>query len=155
MQKIHPFFLFILGGFFFAVDRFLKYTIFLHQNQVYYIWKPWIGWEYFANTGVAFGIPLPWFTSFIYTPIILFAVVFYYKKQQKPNFYLQFGTLLVFFGAMSNLIDRILYHITIDYFRIFTSIFNIADIMIVLGAFLFFYKEMKDQHKKNNYPQRL
>ncbi len=148
MKKIHPFLIFIMGGSFFGLDRFLKYTIFLNQNHPYYIWKPWIGWEYFANTGVAFGIPLPWFTAFFYTPIILLMVIWYYKKKKNPNPSLQIASIFIFFGASSNLIDRILYHITIDYFRVFTSILNIADIMIVLGAFLFFYEEIKLQQKK-------
>jgi len=157
MTKIHPIFLFILGGFFFILDRFLKYTIFLNQNHPHYIWKPWIGWEYFANSGVAFGIPIPWFASFLYTPLIFLGLILYYKKKKKPNVFLQIAYIFIFFGAASNLIDRIVYHFTIDYFRIFTSILNIADIMIVIGAFLFFYEEIKIHHKRENqnYPQRL
>lgn len=147
MKKFHPFFFFLLGGFFFILDRFLKNRIFENQNQSFYLWKPWIGWEYFANTGVAFGIPLPWFASLISTPLILFGLLWYYKNKKTTQAILSIAYAFIFFGALSNLIDRILYHITIDYFRVFTSIFNIADIMIVLGAFLFFYEEIKLRHK--------
>lgn len=141
MRKLHPFLIFILGGVLFFIDRGLKYFAFSHPHFASYLWRPWFGWEYFENHGVAFGIPLPWFAAFLYTPIILAFVIWYYKK--KKNKMLLLAIILISFGALSNLIDRIQYHITIDYFRIFTSIINISDIMIVLGAIILFYREIK------------
>ena len=40
-------------------------------------------------------------------------------------------------------IDRILFSATIDYLRIFTGVINIADILIVLGAFGLFFSSWR------------
>jgi len=148
MKKLHPLFIFILGGVLFFVDRTLKFFAFSHPQLTWYFWRPWLGWEYFENPGVAFGIPLPWFAAFIYTPIILVFVVWYYHKKIKNYPFAKdkivlLAILFILFGAISNLMDRIQYHITIDYIRIFTSIINLSDIMIVFGAAILFYKEIK------------
>ena len=141
--KIRTLALLLLGGSFFILDRFLKYLAFTHQETVLYVWRPWIGWEYFANPGIAFGIPLPWFTSLIYTPIILFLVFWYAKKRMTKNLISTFGLILILYGALSNLLDRLFYHITIDYIRIVTSLINLADVMIVCGAIFLFWQELK------------
>ncbi|KKW42128.1 MAG: hypothetical protein UY92_C0010G0044, partial [Candidatus Magasanikbacteria bacterium GW2011_GWA2_56_11] len=53
-------FLASLGGFFLvALDQFLKYAVRTHPENAFYLWRPWIGWEYFSNPGVAFGIKIP------------------------------------------------------------------------------------------------
>ncbi len=143
MKRFHPFFIFILGGVLFLADLGLKYFAFSHPQVTSYLWKPWLGWEYFENPGVAFGIPLPWFTAFIYTPIILLFLFSYYSKR-KNNIFIVAALVFITFGAVSNLIDRIQYHITIDYLRIFTTIINVSDLMIVFGVLLLLYKELKD-----------
>lgn len=143
MKRIHPLFLLSLGGFFFAVDRFLKHQILLNPDHPRYLWSPWIGWEYFANSGVAFGIPLPWFAALVYTPLILALLLWYYTKKKSRDPRLQLGVVLIVVGALSNLIDRILYHITIDYIRIFTSIINLADVCIVGGVLLLLWTDRK------------
>jgi lipoprotein signal peptidase len=44
--------------------------------------------------------------------------------------------MFIIAGAVSNVIDRFIYGFTIDYIRIFTSILNCADILIIIGALL-------------------
>lgn len=51
------------------------------------------------------------------------------------------GASLLIAGALSNLIDRTVYGFTIDYIRMFTSIFNLADLSIVVGAILLLKNE--------------
>lgn len=60
------------------------------------------------------------------------------KKTERRNFLLSAGLLFIIFGGASNLFDRIFFGYVIDWIRVFflpISIFNIADIMIVLGLF--------------------
>lgn len=146
MHKIRFLALFLLGGSFFLFDRIFKHLAFTSQEFSKYLINPWLGWEYFANPGVAFGIPLPWFASLISTPIILGFVFWYVQKRGVQNTKILFGVTLIVFGALSNLIDRAVFHITIDYIRLLTAVINLADIMIVLGAICLFYEEWK--HKK-------
>ena len=61
-------------------------------------------------------------------------------KKERENKTQILGASILIAGALSNLIDRMLYGVTIDYIRIFTSIFNLADLAIVLGAVLLLKK---------------
>ncbi len=48
-----------------------------------------------------------------------------------------FGFLLMMFGALSNVFDRLVFGGVIDFINVASrSIFNIADVMIVLGALI-------------------
>lgn len=132
--KIHTMLSLLLGGFFLLLDQLFKYLAYTHPETSIYIFKPWLGWEYFENTGIAFGLPLPQAIIRIVTPLILVALLFVLYKNKQKSFYYTLGVWLIVFGAISNFIDRVLFSITIDYIRIITSVINIADIMIVVGA---------------------
>ncbi|PLX26608.1 signal peptidase II [Candidatus Parcubacteria bacterium] len=137
----------ISSGFFLLFDQLLKYIARTNPDHTYYLWQPWIGWEYFENTGIAFGLPLPQPIILLLTPVIIILIVGWWTQKKKPNALFYWGTILIITGALSNFIDRILFAITIDYVRIITSVFNIADILIVTGAFLLFLQEL---HKDKN-----
>ncbi len=138
-------FLFTLVGLFFIIDRILKYIAQNNTDFTYYIIKPWLGWEYFANSGVAFSIPIPQSFLILFTPIILLLLFVYYTKKSRKTLSCTCAILLITCGALSNFIDRMLLGITIDYFRIITSIFNIADVMIIVGAGLLIIEEYKNK----------
>ena len=74
-------------------------------------------------------------------------VIVCYHNNKKRTLLFSFGIYLIVAGAISNLIDRILFTITIDYFRIVTSIINLADVMIVVGAGMLIFVEMKKKKK--------
>ena len=63
-----------------------------------------------------------------------------YKIQNVQNGYVLRVTCyaLIFFGALSNLIDRVMYSHTVDYFLILTAVINIADVMIAMGFVVYF-----------------
>lgn len=133
-KKVH-FLAFLSSGLFLFLDQTIKYFYFHHQTFSWYIVKPWIGLEYFENPGVAFGIPIPNGVTLFYTPLVLLAILlFIFKKNVSPKVF--FALALLFCGALSNFIDRIFFTFTLDYIRVITSVLNIADIMIVVGALL-------------------
>lgn len=138
-KTIHIFVFFII--LLFIIDRYLKYLAFSNKAYSYLFFNDLVGWEYFANTGVAFSIPIPQLFLHIATPIFLLFLYFFIKKEEKTTL---LAYLLVLFGALSNFIDRIIFDITIDYIRIIGSIFNIADIMILIGM-IFIVNGMKDK----------
>jgi len=92
-----------------------------------------LGWEYWGNSGIAFSIPFPNWLIIILTPIILFGL-FYFVTRKKRQIIFYLGIFLIFAGAISNFIDRVLFGFTIDYICIFTGVINLADVMIVVGA---------------------
>lgn len=136
-NKIHLTIYIVASGFFLLLDQVLKYLARTNSEFSFYFWKPWLGWEYLGNTGVAFSLPVPNWLVVIFTPIILlglFIWFFKFYKKQKVNCYLLSAICLIVAGAVSNYIDRILFGVTIDYLRILTGVINLADVMIVVGV---------------------
>lgn len=83
------------------------------------------------------------FPNWLLLPIIfitlLFIGIYLIKHYNKTLF-------LIFLGGLSNFIDRIIYGFVIDWItfsKIQFPIFNIADIMVITGLLLFFYKKFK------------
>jgi len=133
----------MISGFFLCLDQAFKIIARVYTLHPVYLFKPWIGWEYFENSGIAFSIPLPQSLVIIVTPIIIVGLLFWLVRKKERSLFFLLGNTLIIAGALSNLMDRILYSITIDYFRILTSIFNIADVMIIVGAGLLLLNEIK------------
>ena len=132
-KKIHLIIYFLMSGFFLFLDQILKYIARGNTEFSFYVWKKYLGWEYFENSGIAFSLPFPNWLIIILTPTILFGL-FYFVTRKKRQTIFYFGIFLIFAGAISNFIDRVLFGITIDYLRILTSVINLADVMIVVGA---------------------
>lgn len=126
----------LISVFFLFTDQLLKYLARTHQTFSYYLGTKWLGWEYFANTGVAFSIPLPSLITTLITPVIIVILfIAWYRNRNKQGLF-HFGIALIIFGAISNFTDRLFFGATIDYLRILTGVINLADIMIVSGGLL-------------------
>ena len=123
------------GGFFlFLADRWFKYlskNIFTQP----YVWNNFFGWNPYQNFGIAFNLPLPNYLTVLFTAPVLLIVIFllykYYKDQN--SFPIFAGLNLIFWGALSNLIDRILFKTTLDYCLLGTGLINLADMLIITG----------------------
>ncbi|HRH23664.1 MAG TPA: signal peptidase II [Candidatus Magasanikbacteria bacterium] len=122
------------GVFCIVIDQILK-QIARGSDEPQYLIPQIIGWEYFENLGIAFGIPLP---QIIVIPlsVLIICVGVYYLSKATYTRYKVIGAMCVIAGALSNLIDRFIYGFTIDYIRIVTSILNLADILIIVGALM-------------------
>lgn len=128
---------FLLAGLLFLLDRGLKLLILSSET----IGWPHLAWEYFENPGIAFGIPIPVSIVIVLTPIIL--ILLLGEAERRSTSHIWYAWYVVFFGALSNLVDRVVYGFVIDYLRIGTSIINLADILVLVGIawFLFPRKE--------------
>lgn len=126
----------LISVFFLLLDQTLKYFARTHQTFSYYLGTKWLGWEYFANTGVAFSIPLPSLITTRITPVIIVILLIVWRRNRNKHKLFHFGIALIIFGAISNFIDRLAFGFTIDYLRVLTGVINIADIMIVAGMIL-------------------
>lgn len=131
------------GGFLFALDQACKYVARTHPEVSVYILKPWLGWEFFANPGIGFSLPFPNAILIIATPIILL-IILYFLGQKKHELF-SLSLILIFAGALSNFIDRLLFAVTIDYIRIATAVINIADLLIVAGALIILHKSFRQK----------
>ena len=73
--------------------------------------------------------------------MIIMGVIYYIYKNRPSNNIEKIGYGMVIGGALGNFIDRIIYGYVIDYIDINLfgwnyPVFNIADMMIVIGVFL-------------------
>lgn len=138
LQKDHQLKKIFGGLFLFCLDRVLKYlSLYIYTDK--YLMTKIFGWVPFQNTGIAFGIPVPsTITIFLSIPILIAIVYFLFSeyKQDKNKIFL--GLTVLFFGALSNLIDRVTYGVTIDYWMLGTGIINLADILIIFGIYSLF-----------------
>lgn len=92
---------------------------------------------YSGNTGIAFGLFQNNNLLFIILTLIVILVILYLYKEKEFHFGLDF----ILAGAIGNLISRIIYGFVIDFIdiKIWPS-FNFADIFIVIGILMIFYK---------------
>jgi signal peptidase II len=99
------------------------------------------------NTGVAFGIALPYIVQLILFPVLLILGIYVVLTcLDFQKFFVQIVAGCIAGGALSNFIDRIIYHHVIDYISIsIYPVFNLADIAITVGIFLLivFYGKIK------------
>ena len=116
-------------------------------NNFFYI-------TYVKNTGAAWSI-LSGRKIFliIFSLIVIISIIYYIIKRKEYNKLELIGYSMVLSGAIGNLIDRIIYGYVIDYldFYIFNydyPIFNIADILIVIGIIIIFISYGGKNEKK-------
>ena len=134
----------ILATILMIIDQIIKYLFSIHMalGETFVIIPHFFSFTFVKNTGVAFSlfagsqIPL-----ILLSIIILIILINHISKQKMTNEnILSFGLLLG--GIFGNLIDRIFQNGVIDYldFNLIgydAPIFNLADICVVIGTFLF------------------
>lgn len=128
----------LLGIGVFVIDQGAKAIALTNQQARYYLIKPWLGWEYFPNPGIAFGLPIPNLVVIAVTPVIIFIIGWWWLRE--PNKKNWAAAALVLAGALSNFLDRYHLGVTVDYFRILYSVINLADIAIIVGILWILFK---------------
>ena len=108
---------------------------------------------YLENQGAAFSILWGKKTFFVVITVVLFIIMFYLYLRMPENKRFNWAKIvfiLLMSGAVGNLIDRCTRNYVVDffYFKLINfAVFNVADIYITVGAFLFiitfcfYYKE--------------
>lgn len=127
--------IFVLG--LFILDRVIKFSVFSRG-------------EYVINKGLALGmLDDHEFLMYLFLPLVIILIFILWVKFR----HFRIPLALIYAGAVSNLIDRLLYNGVIDYIEVWIfPVFNIADIMIVAGVVLLLIFEInnyaKDDHSK-------
>ena len=123
------------------LDQALKWQVLHAWAQPVLFFNNWFGWEKFLNPGIAFGLPVPIWLALIFSMPILVGLIYFLRASWGRGESAKIvGLILIITGALSNILDRVLYRETVDYIRIFTGVFNIADGCIVLGVVVFLLK---------------
>ncbi|MDP2684747.1 MAG: signal peptidase II [bacterium] len=140
---------------FFIVDRLLK-NLFLEKlaSERFYFFGEWIGFALQKNEGISYSIPM---TNWLIVPItfiIILVLIFITIRIVKKNEWNYLSPLLlIIVGAFSNFIDRLIHGFVIDMVMIGKWLtFNIADVMIIVGAIwliLVYFKKHNLTKQKN------
>ena len=115
---------------------------------------------YVENTGAAFNIfsDMQMFLIIVTLVfIVLLGYLFYLLPKTKAYNLANLALALMLSGAIGNLIDRIVSSYVIDFIDLRFlnfAVFNIADSMVVVGAFLLLYAYIKTRHRKKKRKQK-
>jgi signal peptidase II len=141
-------FLFAIIIFVIGMDQFSKWLITrsLVMHQSVNVLPGVISFTRISNPGAAFGILQNKMVLLIVTPLLLFSLVFLFRKEiMQYSFPFRFGLALCVGGGVGNLIDRlgnqghVIDFIDLEFwpFKNF-PVFNLADTAIFVGAILVF-----------------
>lgn len=145
--------IFISAVVIFILDRLVKYWAMnrLPEEGIFIFEKfGGVGLQFSKNPGIAFGIPLPQVLVYLLFIFCFLALMYLIIQSYKKKNQVLFLTLsIILLGALSNLIDRMVYGYVVDYINILIwPVFNIADVMIVGGVCgWLFYEWRKDKIK--------
>ena len=142
-------FLFVISSSLIVVDQYTKFMITLHIPLSYSVnvVEGFFNLTHVRNSGVAFGIfseqnsqLKPYLLIFV-SIIAIIAILVIFHQTGKEKRLVQGGLVLVFSGAIGNLIDRVLHKEVIDFIDIFFEnkhwpAFNVADACITIGLIL-------------------
>lgn len=136
---------------FFVLDRYLKYLSVNLSDDIILI-KNFLSFSFYKNKYIAFSLPLGgWILNLVLLVLILF-IFFYLAGLFKKKKWLEFHLwLTIFLGALSNIIDRIVFSYVVDYIDLsYFTVFNLADVLIVIPCFFIIFLNFKSSRKNTN-----
>lgn len=133
----------------FLLDRLLKTMVL--KKEGFFIIPDFLKINYYPNQGISFSLPVS--PIIVYPLVILILVVVFYffaKGLKQKEYFLVWGSALIFTGAFSNLLDRFRFGQVVDYFNFpgHFPVFNLADVMIAAGAGLIILKGIRKNKKR-------
>ncbi len=131
---------------FFLLDRCLKFLILERYPDSLNLVGAAVRFSLTTNQNIAFSLPLSgqWLNWLITAVIAGLIYAAWPKKTPNHSAFRGAALWLLIAGALSNLADRWLYGYVIDYLEITgLTAFNLADVMIVLGAIALLWQAKK------------
>lgn len=96
---------------------------------------------YMCNSGVAMGVAVPLPVLVVLWVGIMAALVRLWKRTARDSVVTHMAFMMIFAGAMSNAVDRMIYGCVVDYVPfLHISSFNIADVGITCGALVVLWR---------------
>jgi signal peptidase II len=143
--------LFLASNVLIILDQYTKMWVNTHipKHRFILVIDDFFAITHIRNPGVAFGLGADWSSEYKtylfigFSIIAIVAILIFFHQTPPENKMVRVGLILVFSGAIGNLIDRILYQEVIDFLDFFYGsyhwpAFNIADSCITIGVLLMF-----------------
>ena len=141
------FFLFIISSALIVIDQYTKFMVTLHipLNYSIKVVEGFFNLTHIRNSGVAFGIfsgqqseLKPYLLIFV-SVVAIVAILAIFHQTGKEKRLVRSGLILIFSGAIGNLIDRVIHKEVIDFIDFFIDnqhwpAFNVADSCITIGV---------------------
>ncbi|MDI3478220.1 MAG: signal peptidase [Thermoanaerobacterium sp.] len=125
------------------IDQLSKYFVVKYLKPIgsFPIINNIFHFTYVENRGAAFGILQNRTLFFIIITVIVGTILIYSIVKIPGSTFYKFTLSMILGGAIGNLIDRVRLGYVVDFidFKFFPAVFNLADSMIVVGAFLLCY----------------
>lgn len=125
-----------------AIDQIIKFIVLKHLEPIGSITviDKVLSLTYVENTGAAFGS----FSGYtrvlsVFTALVLIVGLIYLLSGKIQSKVIYWGLTLIIAGGAANLIDRVGRHFVIDYIDplfVKFAVFNFADILVTVGAFI-------------------
>ncbi len=116
----------------FVLDRFLKTQLFRSEQLEISIISQLLNFTLHKNYGIGANLALPQSLTIILSLIIITALTWWLVKSNNKK--TKLALVLILTGAISNLIDRVVYGFVVDYISFVNlSFINLADLLIFLG----------------------
>lgn len=142
---------------FIAVDQIIKLVVLKYLEPIGKITviDKFLSLTYVENTGAAFG-SFSKHTEVLsaFTAVVLIVGLIYLLSGKIKSKIVYSGAVLVISGGAGNLIDRVFRSFVIDYIDplfVKFAVFNFADILVTVGAFIIIgyliYDIIRDTHK--------
>jgi signal peptidase II len=132
---------------FFIADRYLKFlALNMADNAPFRLISNIFSFNFTANYYLAFSLPLSGPLINILIVLIIIGLTYYILRNRRDSAKRWEVIILTFiiFGAISNILDRLIYGYVIDYLELkYFTVFNLADVMISGGAIILLTKTIK------------
>lgn len=129
-----------------ALDQAVKWFVRAYLANPY-ILTPWFQLRYEQNTGIAWGIGIPYPLLMVLNIGLLILIPFLaYKNLDLRRHKSQIVLVLIIGGAIGNIVDRVFLGYVTDFIAIgWWPVFNLADVFLSTGIFLLllFYGKIK------------
>jgi len=158
--------LFVISSALIIIDQYTKFMVTLHipLNYSIRVVEGFFNLTHIRNSGVAFGVfseeqsELKPYLLILVSIIAIMAIMVIFHQTEKDKRLAQTGLILIFSGAIGNLIDRVLHKEVIDFLDFFIEnqhwpAFNIADSCITIGV-MFMAADMLVGHTPSNPPDK-
>jgi signal peptidase II len=143
--------LFLASNILIILDQYTKMWVNTHIPKHHFIMviDNFFALTHIRNPGVAFGLGADWSSEYKtylfigFSIIAVIAILIFFHQTPQENKIVRIGLILIFSGAIGNMIDRILYQEVVDFLDFFVGsyhwpAFNVADSCITVGVLLMF-----------------
>lgn len=136
-----------------GIDQLIKYFVVINLKPVGSVMfiKGFLQFSYVENTGAMMGLMEGKTTIMIIAALIVLSVLFILILTNKIKFGFEFCCfVMIAAGGIGNIIDRIFRGFVVDYIEVLFIdfyVFNFADCLVTVGAFLILFYEIYGIYK--------